>query len=372
MQAPNGQSSAKAVGSRALVQASVFALVAILCIVSWLVFDFLLLIFAAVLFGVLITGVSRWLQGKSGMPYPAALATFLGALILVSALIGVSLAPSIAEQFDALTESIPEAVDRLQERAEDNRALGWAMDQQDRIQNAIQENVGIMTMVTGVMASIAGAVSSFFIALAIGICFSLNPGKYLTGTLKLVPTGYRKRAGDVLRETGGTLQSWLLAKLLEMLLIGILTTLGLWLLGIELAMALGLIAGLLSFIPNIGPIIAVIPALLLASLEGFDIVLWVAALYIGVQALESWGLTPYLQKRIVDMPPAITLSMQILFGLLAGTIGLVLATPLAAAAMVMINMIYVQDILGDRGDRESDAPEQASDRIITEPNKKPA
>jgi len=348
MQAQNGRTSAKAVGSRALVQASVFALVAIICIVSWLVFDFILLMFAAVLFGVLITGVSRWLQSISGMPYPAALASFLGTLLLVSGLIGVSLAPSIAEQFDALTDSIPEAIDRLQERAEDNRVLGWAMDQQERVQRAVQENVGIMTLVTGIMASVAGAVSSFFIALAIGICFSLSPGKYVSGLLKLVPPSYRQRADEVLRETGSTLKSWLLAKLLEMLLIGILTTIGLWLLGIELAMALGLIAGLLSFIPNIGPIIAVIPALLLASLEGFDTVLWVAALYIVVQALESWGLTPYLQKRIVDMPPAITLSMQILFGLLAGTIGLILATPLAAAAMVLINMIYVQDILGDR------------------------
>ncbi|WP_304638877.1 AI-2E family transporter [Pseudomonas sp.] len=365
MQAPDGRSSARTMGSRALIQASVYALVAIVCIVSWLVFDFLLLMFAAVLFGVLITGVSRWLAARTGMPYPAALATFLATVLLLSTVIGVSLAPSIAEQFDELTDSIPEAVERLQERAEDNRLLGWAMDQQDRAQRAIQENVGIMTLVTGLVASVAGAVSSFFIALAIGICFSLSPGKYVTGLLKLVPPGYRPRAGEVLHRTGSTLKSWLLAKLLEMLLIGILTTLGLWLLGIELAMALGLIAGLLSFIPNIGPIIAVIPALLLASLEGFDTVLWVAALYIGVQALESWGLTPYLQKRIVDMPPAITLSMQILFGLLAGTIGLILATPLAAAAMVLINMIYVRDILGDR-DEDEPAPDD-SDTIVTHP-----
>ncbi len=367
MQAQNGPPSAKAVGTRALIQAAVFALVAILAIVSWLVFDFLLLIFAAILFAVLISGVSRWLGTKSGMPYPAALGAFLATLVLTTGLVGVSLAPSIAEQFDALTDSLPEAVERLQERAEDNRALSWAMDQEDRVRRAVTENAGIMTMVTGIMASVVGAISSFFIALAVGICFSLSPRKYVEGFLKLVPLGYRPRAREVLLETGSTLQSWLLAKLLEMLLIGILTTLGLWLLGIELALALGLIAGLLSFIPNIGPIIAVIPALLLASLEGFDTVLWVAALYVGVQALESWGLTPYLQKRIVDMPPAITISMQILFGLLAGTIGLILATPLAAAAMVVVNLMYVQDLLGDRGeDANKDADRQSSDRIITD------
>lgn len=364
MQAQNGPPSAKAVGTRTLIQACVFALVAVLCIVSWLVFDFLLLIFASILFAVLITGVSSWLSQRTGLSYPAALASFLGGLVLSTGLIGVSLAPSIAEQFGALTDSIPEAVERLQERADDNRALAWAMKQQDRVRRAVQENAGIMTIVTGIMASVAGAISSFFIALVIGICFSLSPVKYLEGFLKLIPLSYRPRAREVLLETGGTLQSWLLAKLLEMLLIGVLTTLGLWLLGIELALALGLIAGLLSFIPNIGPIIAVVPALLLASLEGFDSVLWVAALYLGVQAIESWGLTPYLQQRIVDMPPAVTLSMQILFSLLAGTIGLILATPLAAAAMVVINMLYVQDLLGDRGKKRDEGGEDDSE-IIT-------
>jgi predicted PurR-regulated permease PerM len=364
MQAQNGPPSAKAVGARALVQASVFALVAILCIVSWLVFDFLLLIFAAILFAVLIAGVSRWLGEKTHMPYPAALAAFLASVVVVAGITGVSLAPNVAEQFEALTESLPEAVERLQERADDNRMLSWALDQQDRVQRAVEENAGIMTMVTGIMASIAGAISSFFIALAVGICFSLSPGKYVEGFLRLVPLGYRPRAREVMLETGDTLRSWLLAKLLEMLLIGVLTTLGLWLLGIELALALGLIAGLLSFIPNIGPVIALIPAVLLASLEGTETVLWVVALYIGIQALESWALTPYLQKRIVDMPPAITISMQILFGLLAGTIGLILATPLAAAAMVAIHMIYVQDLLGDRDD---DRPTE-SENTETEPS----
>lgn len=106
-----------------------------------------------------------------------------------------------------------------------------------------------------------------------------------------------------------------------MLLIGVLTTVGLWIIGIELALVLGVIAGLLSFIPNIGPILAIIPAVLLASLEGTETVLWVVALYMGVQAIESWWLTPWLQHRIVEMPPALTISIQILFGLLAGTLG---------------------------------------------------
>jgi predicted PurR-regulated permease PerM len=159
----------------------------------------------------------------------------------------------------------------------------------------------------------------------------------------------------VLNESGSTLQSWLVAKLFEMLLIGGLTTLGLWLLGIELALVLGLIAGLLSFIPNIGPVLSVIPAVLLASLEGTRTMLYVVGLYTIVQALESYVFTPWMQQRIVSVPPALTISMQLLFGLLAGTLGLLLATPLVAVGMVLVRMLYVEDILGDRpeGDERS-------------------
>lgn len=170
----------------------------------------------------------------------------------------------------------------------------------------------------------------------------------MRGLLKLIPLGYRPRAAEVLDESGSTLRAWLLAKLLEMLLIGVLTTLGLWLLGIQLALVLGLIAGLLSFIPNIGPVLAVIPALLLASLEGGRTVLYVAALYLFIQALESYVFTPWMQQRIVSVPPALTIAVQLLFGLLAGTLGLLLATPLAAVGMVLVRMLYVEDLLGDR------------------------
>ena len=115
-----------------------------------------------------------------------------------------------------------------------------------------------------------------------------------------------------------------------------------------MALVLGLIAGLLSFIPNIGPVLAVIPALLLASLEGGRTVLYVAGLYLFVQALESYVFTPFMQQRIVSIPPALTIGVQLLFGLLAGTLGLLLATPLAALGMVLVRMLYVEDLLGDR------------------------
>lgn len=342
--------SSRAVGKRTMVQASVLAFVALFCIISWLAFDFLLLVFASILFGVLFNGVAQWLADKTGMPYGVALLLFFAGLIITLGAAGLLVAPSISTQFESLAESLPRAIEQWRTRAEDSSVINFLLQQRDRLEQAVEQGTGVFSIVTGVLSSITGALSSFAIAFVLGICLSISPGLYVNGFVKLIPLGYRARAKEALHETGSTLQSWLIAKLLEMLLIGVLTTVGLWFIGIELALVLGLIAGLLSFIPNIGPILAIIPAVLLASLDGTDTVLWVVALYLGVQAIESWGLTPWLQQRIVEMPPALTISIQILFGLLAGTIGLILATPLAAAGMVLVNMLYVQDVLGDRED----------------------
>lgn len=347
---PTPQNDAKKVANRAIVQAAVLAAVVLLSIVAWLAFDFLLLLFASILFGVLIHGVSQWISDHTAMPYKAAMPVFFVVMLLALGGGGWLVAPNIAEQADALSDSLPQAVEQLRERAEQ---LPWAnqlLQQRERLEDSLPDGSSAFSVVTKVMGSVVGALSSFVIAFAIGICLAINPKIYVSGLLKLIPLGYRLRAAEVLDETGATLRAWLLAKLLEMLLIGVLTTLGLWLLGIELALVLGLIAGLLSFIPNIGPVLAVIPALLLASLEGGRTVLYVAGLYLFVQALESYVFTPLMQQRIVSIPPALTIAVQLLFGLLAGTLGLLLATPLAAAGMVLVRMLYVEDLLGDRLD----------------------
>lgn len=336
----------KAIAHRTLVRSSVVAAMVVMLSLIWLAFDFFLLIFASILFGVLFHGASRGISDVTHMSYSAGLATFF--LLLATTVTGgiFLLAPNVVEQFHSLAESLPRAWDQLSSRASDSRWMELLMSQRETLRNTM-ETTGVVSTATTIMSSLFGAVASFFIALIIGICFSLNPSIYINGFVSLLPLNYRSRARAVLLHTGATLQSWLLAKLLEMLVIGVFTTLGLWLLGIDLALVLGLIAGLLSFIPNFGPIISIIPAVLLASLDGMNTVLWVLALYAGIQAIESWLLTPWLQHRIVEMPPAVTISVQLLFGVLAGTLGLILATPLAAAVMVLTNQLYVHDVLGD-------------------------
>ncbi|MCQ4257208.1 AI-2E family transporter [Stutzerimonas stutzeri] len=349
--ADNENKSAREVASRSLIKVSVLVVVALLVIVAWLAFEFLLLLFAAILFGVLINGISCWISEKTPLSRNLSMGLFFVLFLTSVGLFGWLVAPSISDQVDALSESLPEAVERLRERADESEWVSRLMEYQDSLSEAVSPGDGF-SVVTAVLASIGGALTSFVVAFAIGVCLAINPRVYVDGFVKLIPLGYRARTREVLSESGSTLQSWLIAKLIEMLLIGVLTTLGLWLLGIELALVLGLIAGLLSFIPNIGPVIAVIPALLLASMEGTRTMLYVAGLYTLVQVLESYVFTPWMQNRIVSVPPALTISLQLLFGLLAGTLGLLLATPLGAVGMVMIRMLYVEDVLGDRPDSD--------------------
>lgn len=326
------------------------AAVVLLCWITWLAFDFVLLLFASILVATLIHGVSCWISEKTGLSRDLGMLVFFVVLLGVLGAGGWLIAPNVAEQFGALSDSLPEAVQRLRQRAEESAWMSRLLDQQDRLETAITEN-GAFGAVTKVMSSTVGALASFLIAFAIGVALSLRPRIYVDGFLALIPAGCRPRAREVLEESGSTLQSWLVAKLFEMLLIGVLTTLGLWLLGIELALVLGVIAGLLSFIPNIGPVLALIPAVLLASMEGTRTMLYVVGLYMVIQTLESYLFTPWMQQRIVSVPPALTISVQVLFSLLAGTLGLLLATPLAALGMVLVRMIYIEDLLGERSDR---------------------
>jgi predicted PurR-regulated permease PerM len=132
-----------------------------------------------------------------------------------------------------------------------------------------------------------------------------------------------------------------------MSLVGILTALGLWLLGVPLALILGLIAALLEFVPYIGTILSAVPAILLALLQGPMQALWVVLLYFVIQSIESYLLTPLVQQRVVSLPPALVLAAQVLMGVLFGAWGIILATPLTAALLVLVQMLYIEDILGD-------------------------
>jgi predicted PurR-regulated permease PerM len=201
----------------------------------------------------------------------------------------------------------------------------------------------------------------------IGIFLAFQPELYRTGFLNLFPKARRKRLGEVLDELGFTLWWWLMGQLVTMASVGIFIGIGLAILGVPLAGTLGLIAAILSFIPSLGPLISVIPAIMLGLTMSSMMGLWVCLLYLGVQILEANVITPLVQRRAISLPPAFVLGSELLMGLLLGGAGLAFATPLVAVILVLVNMLYIQDVLGEQGS----LPSQARKKKVQRPEPVP-
>lgn len=199
-----------------------------------------------------------------------------------------------------------------------------------------------------------GIGANVIIVLFIGLYLASDPDVYARGVVRLVPIPNRKRAREVLGVLGHTLRRWLVGKVLGMAVIGGLTTGALWALGVPLALTLGLLAGILNFIPYLGPLLAFIPAILLALTDSTVTAAWVLGLYAIVQFLESYVLTPLVDRRSVALPPALTIVAQVTLGALAGVLGLLLASPLLAVVLVLVRMLYVEGMLGDTQPQETE------------------
>lgn len=321
--------------------------VVLLCLLLWYGIYVFLLIFASVLLAIFLYGVSYWVSTHTSLSYGWALTLVAMACI---AIIGGSLwwaGAALGEQVDELVVRLPRALQKLQQRLEQYE---WARNLIAELPEAgkeITEKADVVAKAPRVLFDVFSALGASIILLAVGLYLALDPYVYMQGLLRLVPVSRRSRVQDVLFEVRDTLGHWLLGRMVSMLIVGVVTTLGLWLIGVPLALALGLLAALAEFVPNLGPLLAFAPAILLALTESTTQALAVLLLYLGVQGFESYVLTPLVEKRAVSLPPALTIFSQVLLGVLAGGMGLALATPLAAASLVLVQRFYVEDTLGD-------------------------
>lgn len=181
----------------------------------------------------------------------------------------------------------------------------------------------------------------------VGLYLAISPALYRDGFLRLVPPRHRPRGREVAAALRHALGWWIAGRALSMTVVGVLTLIGLGMLGIPAALPLAIIAGLFSFIPNIGPILSALPALLIGFMQSPTTALYVGLLYLGVQTVESYGITPIIQQRAVSIPPALLMTVQVLFGLLGGIVGLFLATPVTVAVITVIQMLYIRGVLDD-------------------------
>lgn len=335
----------------------VAAWLGVIALGSWLiaqVLDVVLLAFAGLLLAVFLRGVgdpaARLLRVKPVWGVVAAGGFVVAALVAATWLV----APRIDAQVAELSRTLPEAISRLESKLEH---LSWGPALRERLQGigSILTTRQWLTQTGGLLSTTAGAVGSLLVFLFLGLFMALEPRPYIDGLLRLFPRARRARASEILRDMGQALRHWMLGKIISMAAVGVLTWLGLTLLDVPLALSLALFAAILSFVPNFGPVLAAIPALLLGWVQGGDTFSYVLVLYVAVQTVESYVLTPFVQRQALALPPALILLAQVAMGAWAGLLGLLLATPLTAAAVILMKRGYVEGVLGDSG-RSSEPP----------------
>lgn len=191
-------------------------------------------------------------------------------------------------------------------------------------------------------SALADAVVDGIAILAIGAFLGSNPRFYRSGVLQLVPENRRTAATDLLDDVASTVQGWLLGQLIPMSVLGIGILVGLWVLRIPLAFTLALFTALMLFIPYAGSVLAYIPTALIAWTQGPMKVVYVTVVYLGVHIAEGYIITPLAQRHAVRLPPRVTLFSQLFMWKLAGFLGVMLATPLAAVVLVIVQKLYLK------------------------------
>jgi predicted PurR-regulated permease PerM len=327
----------------------VFAIL-VVGLLAWQLRNVLLLTFAAALLAVLLrtlaTPIVRWIPvGTAG-----AIGLVVTLIVAAFATTGLVFGSQASAQLGELWNSFPGLVHRAQEIVGGTEIGRVAL----QILAPLQELLsglgarGAFNAATATFSTIADAILVFFL----GLFFALDPRLYVRGMVMLVPPAYRSKADELISATGDALRSWLLAQFISMAVVGALAWIGLSALGVQLALALAFVAFLFEFVPVIGPIAAAVPAVLVGLSQSPTLGLWVALLYVGIQLVESYALVPLLQRWAVSIPPALTLAGIVVFGVLFGWTGVLVATPLLVATIVAVKRLYLPLI--DGGAREDD------------------
>jgi predicted PurR-regulated permease PerM len=332
---------------------AVFIVLLILSGFALIVFhlNFFLLLFAGIFLAVVLNSSSNWiskkLKTKYGLSLVVVISTILGVLTAMILLIG----PSIAEQMNEMSETLPKSLLILKEKIVHTEMGQKIFDEIPYKREDLIGNKGeAFSKITRFFSSTLGVFTDIVIILFTGIFLAAEPETYKKGFISLFPVKLRQRLGEVLHKTHDILSMWMITKLISMLLIGISSGIGLHLIGIPVPYGLALMAGLFSFIPNIGPYLGLIPAVLIAFMGGADKALYVIILFTSIQFVESYLITPFIERKMVSLPAALSLVWLVLFGLFAGIIGLILATPLLVATIVIIDELYVKDYLEYKSD----------------------
>lgn len=308
-----------------------------------------LILLAGILFGVLLDGLGRLLAGH--LPVSRKAAVGIAAAVLLILLVGAGwlIGPRLVEEGRALGPALGSALESVRAWAA-RQPWGDAVLARVPAPSEIVSSGGdadLFGRLTGVVSSLLSGLTNVLIITFVGLYVALEPGLYADGLVRLFPLDRRRRTRDVLSAVATALRRWLAGRFASMVVVGVLTGVGLWLVGVPLPLPLGFIAGVLAFIPYIGPALSYVPGVLVALSVSPGTALAAAAVYLAVQLLESYAITPLILQRAVELPPAALLGAQVILGLLFGILGVALAEAVTVIAIVLVQAVYINGRLGD-------------------------
>jgi predicted PurR-regulated permease PerM len=347
MEAPATREGAGKIAVNTLIVLSIVGL-------CWLVIElsrFFMLVFAAVVIASVFDALASWLCRVTRMRRGIALA--LSVIGLIALFVGAFalFGTQLSREFETIRETLPKAIQGI-EGFLNRYGLG---ERVKALAELGSEDISKLASQAGGYALAASSgIADFVLVLVAAIFLASNPATYRNGLLMLIPAKAEPVVAQTLDETRDGLRGWMVGQAVSSLVVAALTWLGLTLLGVPASGGLGIIAGLLDVIPMVGPVIAGVPAVLLAFTVAPMTALWTLLLFLGIQQLQGNFLQPMIQKHAVDIPPAVLLFAVLAAGLLFGFLGVLLAAPLTIVVFVFVQRIYVGAILGKPVDIEGD------------------
>ncbi|QCB54611.1 AI-2E family transporter [Sphingopyxis sp. PAMC25046] len=304
---------------------------------------FFMLVFAAIVLGAIFDAIASWICRKTKIGRGIALTLSVAGIVAIFAGAFMLFGSQLAREVDTIREQLPQAL-RGVEAFLDRYGLGQRVRELAEVGS---DDISRLASQAGGYALAAGSgIADFVLVLVAAIFLASDPATYRRGLLLMLPTRAEETGALALDDAARGLKGWMVGQAVSSLVVAALTWAGLALLGVPAAGGLGLIAGLLDVIPMIGPIIAGVPAVLLAFTVSPMTALWTLLLFLAIQQLQGNFLQPMIQKQAVDVPPAVLLFAVVAAGILFGFLGVLLAAPLTVVVYVLVQRIYVKTLLG--------------------------
>ncbi|HEX2944227.1 MAG TPA: AI-2E family transporter [Rhodopila sp.] len=323
------------------------ALIGIGAVLVWRLQDVFLLLFFAVLIATVLRGMAdklaAWLHTSPRLMLP------IVAILLTAAAFGIGfwIAPRIAGQANDFFTRLTTQLQTLRDQY-GNTPVGHALTH--RLTNSDGLEKEVSTYAFSIAGSTMTIVGSLFVVVVMSLYLAESARMYLDGAVRLFPPAHRDLVCRVCEEIAHDLRRWLLGQAVDMLTVGGLAAIGLYLVGVPVPFALALLAGLLTIVPYFGTIAAAIPGVLVGLTESWMAALWVIIIFVGCHIIEGYVVSPLVQGRMVRMPPAIIIGSMTVAAALFGPLGIILGTPLAVVALVLVRRVYMEHFLGESPD----------------------